>query len=254
MRFPAGRLALFTVALHAGMAAAQSPPSLIHDRVDGAALAPGTWTYDIIARLDREEQKIGTRALMIEPATHQGRAAWRVIERSRIGVADMVDTVILDRSSMRPLHRSLLLGSARLSLDFTGDSAAGSIQSGSRTTPFAARMPSNAVISAGMLEALLRVSGLGKGWSTTANLAVVGAAGNPHVSSTALSVTGQESTTVPAGTFPTWVALSVGEDGKSQTLWLSRDGGWLIRSVASMAELPGAAVETVLVGHAAAPR
>ena len=253
-RFAIRLLALLALVVIAATAAAQTPASLASAGSRGAELAPGMWTYDIVARVEGEEQKIGTRALVIEQATLGGQLVWLITESSWTSGASMADSLWAERATLRPLRRSLHLGEARLVADFAGDSARGSIRTSAGSSPFVAPIPPNSVISSGMLEALLRLSPLAAGWSARADLVVIGSAGRTHANPTMLQVTGSETVRVPAGSFDSWTVASSTADGRTQRLWLSKAGGWVVRSVAPIPDLPGAIVETVLVGHAAAPR
>ena len=236
------------------VASAQDAIALSAAGTRGAQLQPGTWTYDIIARVDAEEQKIGTRALLIEAVTVDGRPAWLIAESSWTSGATMTDSLYVERGSFRPLRRSLALGGARLDAEFTADSALGSIRTASGASSFTAAIPTGSVISSGMLEALIRLSPLDDRWHASAELLIIGSAGRTHATVTRFAITGSERVAVPAGSFETWTATSTASDGKTQRLWLSKSGGWVVRSVAPIADLPGAIIETVLVGHATAPR
>lgn len=245
---------LLHLALAISVADAQAPASLSAAGARAAELRPGTWTYDIVARVDGEEQKIGTRALVIEQATLDGRPAWLIAESSWTSGASMSDSLFVDRATLRPLRRALHMGGARLVADFDADSARGSIRTSSgASSPFAAAVPKGSVISSGMLEVLLRLSPLASEWFARADLVVIGSAGRTHTNTTTLRVTGAEAVSVPAGRFDAWTVSSTTADGRAQRLWLSRDGGWVVRSVAEIPDLPGAVVETVLVGQATAP-
>lgn len=229
-------------------------PTVVYAQEPGSSAAPaslssGTWTYDVVAIAGDEQQRIGTRALEIAATTHEGRPAWLIIESSWTAGTAMTDSLLLNGESMRPIFRRLHLGGAMLDASYSADSVRGTMRRGVREVAFAASLPRDAVVNAGMLEVLMRVSAVRAGWTARADQVVVGPSGQVHVTATVLSVEGTDTVAVPAGSFPAWI-VSARSDQAAQRFWLSRDGNWVVRSSATLEGLPGARIETVLTGVA----
>ena len=228
------------------------PETLRASSVDGTTLRAGIWAYDIVVKQGGEEQKVGTRVLTIDPATHDGQPAWALVETSESGPTELVDSLVLDRTSLRPMHRSLRMGPTQLVAEFDTDSVRGAIDSQGGTSNFATTLPPDAIINAGMLEAVVRLHELRAGWARRADLLVIGPTGQSHATATDLRVVGEESVTVPAGDFPAWAATATA-NGAQQRLWFARDGNVVVRSSTESPQLPGARIETVLTRMEVAP-
>ena len=60
-----------------------------------------------------------------------------------------------------------------------------------------------------------------------------------------LRVAGEDTVTVPAGTFPSWLVVIKG-DQVDQRLWIAKDGQAIVKVAISVPQMPGTLMETVL--------
>lgn len=217
-------------------------------KVDARRLRPGSWTYRTTATSGGQTRTID-RVLTVAPATLNGSAAWLVVDRQDAGAASVTDSLYLTRTDATPLRHRLHAGRASVALDFGRDSVRGTMTLPEGTGPIAAPYPRNAMVTGTMLEMYLRLLPLAPGWKGELAMGAVGPRGAVTVP-ISLAVTGEESVTVPAGTFPSY-ALSIKAQGSEQRAWVSRDSHEVVRISAELGGGAGAGagakVETVLV-------
>jgi len=99
------------------------------------------------------------------------------------------------------------------------------------------------MVSGAMLEAALRVLPLRAGWRATVNMFSL-RPGGAQVAPVAVVVAGEETVTVPAGVFPSWI-VEMGAGGAQQRLWLNKTTGQIVK--VTMQGGPGMTAETVLL-------
>jgi hypothetical protein len=212
-----------------------------------AALRPGTWTYASTVTRDGASIELARRTLTIAPVSEDGSAAWLLLDVTAARGQTMTDSLVVARDDLRPLRRAAEIGPVRLTLRFVGDSAVGTMRvPGEEALPVAAASPgATLVASGGMLEAALRLLPLGAGWSGRISQLAPGPLGVSAVPVT-LAVTGDTAVTVPAGRFDAWVVTATSA-GATQTLWVAKEGGVLVRQQASPPHAAEVSYETVLV-------
>jgi hypothetical protein len=251
-RSSALRLAAGLAALHAAAgarrAAAQTPAPKTA-RVDGRRLKAGEWRYTTAATSGGQTRTIA-RVLTVAPATIQGSPAWLVVDRQDAGAASVADSLYLRRADATPVRHRLHAGGASVALDFVGDSVRGTMTLPEGSGPIAAPYPRGSMVTGTMLEMYLRLLPLAPGWTGELTMGAVGPRGAVAVP-VSLAVTGVESVTVPAGTFPSYV-LSIRAQGGEQRAWVARDSHDVVKISAELAPGagggPGARIETVLLG------
>src|SRR5919107_82092 len=102
-----------------------------------------------------------------------------------------------------------------------------------------------AMASGTMFEVYLRMMPLKTGWTGHVEMSAPGPQGNVLIP-VAIAVTGEESVTVPAGTFPCYV-ISIKGQGTEQRAWVSRNTRDIVKVSAVFTQPAGASFETVLV-------
>ena len=227
-----------------GPAADSAPDALVGLR--GERLTPGRWRYLSTVARGEERVELGRRTLSIEATTHDGAAAWRLVDETEARGQRMADTLLVARDDLRPLRRAAAMGPLRLSLDFTPSGARGTMRApGGGETPLALATAGPVVASAAMLEAVLRLSPLAAGWRgrvVQLGLTPSGVAATPL----ALAVVGEETVATPAGERAAWVVTATA-GGAEQRLWVAKEGGVLLRQRASPPHAADFVYETTLV-------
>ena len=210
--------------------------------LDGRSLGTGAWRYTTTIRGMGQSQSV-PRSLAIAAATFAERPAWLIVDIQGSGERMMVDSLFLARDDLAPLHHVIHIGPSQLVTRFAGDSVMGEAVSPSGTQTVRALYPRGAMVNGPMLEAAFRVLPLRAGWRGTANMLGLRPDG-AQVASVAVAVTGDETVTVPAGTFPSWVIEMGGMAGR-QKLWLSKSTGQIVK--VTMQGGQGMSAETVLL-------
>ena len=223
----------------------EAPPALAGLRASG--LRPGSWTYASTVTREGATIELARRTLTIAPTVHEGAAAWLLLDRTSARGQTMTDSLLVARDDLRPLRRSAEMGPVRIRLAFRGDSAVGTMSApGGEDLRLAVAAGATPLAANGaMLEAALRLLPLAAGWRGSVSQLAPTPAGLEVVPVT-LVVTGEETVTTPAGTFPAWVVTAT-SGGVAQRLWVARAGGVLIRQQASPPHAPDVVFETVLV-------
>ena len=223
-------------------AAPPPAPTVIH--VDGRQLRPGTWSYAITAT-GNGKTKTSTRDLTITPTTVNGAAAWLVADGRGEGEMRVADSLYLTRNDLQPLRHLLRMGPVTLLLNYSKDSVTGSATLPQGSARIAAENRKGAMASGTMFEIYLRMMPLKTGWKGNMEMSAVGPRGNVLIPVT-IAVSGEETVTVPAGTFPCYVITIKGQ-GTEQKAWVSKNTRDIVKVAALFTQPAGASLETVLV-------
>ena len=212
--------------------------------VDARTLAPGLWRYTTTATVGARTQRVD-RTLQISVGALAGAPVWILAESQRGTDGSIVDSLYLTRTDARPLRHVMQRGADRLVMhDFSRDSIHGSVMTpDGRAVPVATGYRAGPMVSGSMLEVMLRLLPLAPGWRATTQMLAAGPQGNLLVP-LELSVAGEETVSVPAGSFPSWVVL-IRAQNSEQRLWVAKRGRQLVRLTTSAR--PGMTVETVLL-------
>jgi hypothetical protein len=111
--------------------------------------------------------------------------------------------------------------------------------------PIAMAMRPGVMINGNMLEVALQGTPLRAGWTGSAEMLIVGPQGAATVP-VELQVIGEESVTVPAGTFRAWVTLVKG-DQVDQRLWIAKERNQIVKVAIAVPQMPGTVAETTLI-------
>ncbi len=197
------------------------------------ALRPGSWTYRSTVERGGATVELGRRTLTVRATEHDGAPAWLILDETRARGQAMTDSLVVTGADLRPVRRVADMGPMRIVLAFPGDTIRGTMAvPGAEPADVLLTVGERrVVVNAGMLETVLPLLPLAAGWTATiAQLtpSPLGAAVVPL----RLTVTGEASVTVPAGTFDAWL-LTASAAGAEQRMWLAKDTGRLLRQEAS---------------------
>ena len=216
----------------------RSPRYPLIARIQPTRVRAGRWTY--------EGSTIGDgvfttshgqpRTIVIAAGDFEGKPVW--VASSSM---EMLDTVLVDRATLRPLRNVRPMRHARLVQQFSHDSIDELLYLGpppkerERTLRGAAVLPDLGLgpmlvsWSPHSLEMLVQALPLTRGWRGSVYSAnwVTMATRFPTFTALDLRVTGTERVTVPSGTFDYW-RLEEREGDDKSVLWVSKDQGWLV--------------------------
>jgi hypothetical protein len=237
------RCAAAALLLVAPLAArAQAPLAL--EQAAGA-LRAGSWTYASTLTTNGQSQSFGSRTVTISPSKYRGADAWLLLDAQQNMMGSAADSLFVGRADLASLRRvtriAAPMGEMVLTMDFTADSVKGSLSAGGQSQELAMANTRGAVVGDAVVLALLTALPLADGWSAT--LPVLNPQSRGTVSLT-LTVSGTEKVTVPAGSFDAWV-LKAAAGPTTATYWVAK-GGPVLRVIATLPQLGGATVETVL--------
>ena len=217
---------------------ATSPRYPLIAQIQPTRVRAGRWTYEGSTTGDGvfTTSQGPPRTIVIAAGNFEGRPIW-VASSS----PEMLDTVLVDRVTLRPLRYVRPMRHARLVQHFSHDSidellyVEPSPKARERTLRGAALLPDVSVgpmlvsWSPHSLEVLVQALPLNRDWRGSVYSAnwVTMATRFPTFTALDLRVTGSERVTVPAGTFDCW-RLEAREGDDKAMLWVSRDHGWLV--------------------------
>lgn len=237
-------LALLVAAPSALLAQDASPGTL--PTLDGASLHPGRWSYAATMERDGTSIELARRVVTVAPTDYRGTPAWLIVDETNARGQLMPDSVWVRRSDLAPLARSAVMGPLRVAMTAAGDSITGAMRApGGEEVPIAVAVEPATMLSGAVLEEALTLLPLRAGWSGTVHELVLGPTG-AWLTPVTLTVVGEESVTVPAGTIPCWV-LTAASGGAEQRLSVAKDDGRLVRRSATPPQAPEVHYETVLV-------
>jgi hypothetical protein len=237
--------------LLAPAAAAAQPAGL-----DGTRLSAGAWSYTIrVLKGDVQQGLDFYSQMVLAPSSYAGADAWLLVSARRTSGPVIVDSLYLARRSLAPLHHAVQIGPTRIVNDFWGDSVRAVRDTGGAAMRTAARLPPGTLASTDVIELMLPLLPLRNGWRQ--RFEVLNAA-QLATAPFELAVTGEETISVPAGTVPAW-RVAISAPTGSQTWWVSKSGGRVMKALATVPRGPGLMVEMTRMpsppagGEAAAP-
>lgn len=175
-------------------------------RPNGLLLPPGTSVFQLVLRRDTTLVPLGTRTVSIAESSLAGVTDWLIAE-ARTGTAIVTsDSLHLHRPDLTPMHWTASNGLAQLAVSFTADSMFAAVQDYQGRASFAAGLPPGALITTGMVEAVLELLPLGAGYHTGASVVSI-ESGAPHAVPATIDVEREEQ--IPLGAQPVdcWVVV-----------------------------------------------
>lgn len=222
----------------------RSPRYPLIAQIQPTRVRAGRWTYEGTTTADGvfTTSQGPPRTIVIAAGNFEGLPIWVASgSPDASGSPEMLDTVLVDRVTLRPLRYVRPMRHARLVQHFSHDSidellyVEPSPKARERTLRGAALLPDVGVgpmlvsWSPHSLELLVQALPLNRDWRGSVYSAnwVTMATRFPTFTALDLRVTGSERVTVPAGTFDCW-RLEAREGDDKAMLWVSRDHGWLV--------------------------
>lgn len=226
-------LALVAVPTLAAQSAASGRGADPLAAIGGKAPPAGSWTYRSTVTRGGATVELARRTLTVRAVEQGGERAWLVLDDTRARGQVMTDSVVLAAGDLRPVRRTADMGPMRIALTFPGDSVRGtmSVPGGDPASVLVAPGDRRIVVNGAMLEALLPLLPLAAGWSGTVAQLTPTPLGASVVPLT-LTVVGEDSVAVPAGTFAAWRMTARAADAEQQ-LWVSKADRRLLRQEAT---------------------
>jgi hypothetical protein len=243
-RAPRRLVGLLLIASAAVGAQSQAPEAAHRQRIDGTGLKAGQFVYQTTLERDAGTTILGTRTVTVSPTTYAGGPAWLVLETRTGDGIGAIDSLFADRTSLRAVHWSSTLGEARLAAEFRGDTMYVGLTSPAGRRSMTSTVPGGSLISAGMLETMLRLVPLETAWEDSATTLSVSLGGST-VLPTRIAVIGDDRVRVPAGEFDCWV-VAVHADPARGLYWVTKHDPVVVRSALDVPALGGAQLVNAL--------
>lgn len=158
----------------------------------------------------------------VKKAEWNGVKTWRVIEESTGPMGQGSDTLDLDATTLLPLRRSTIQGGgmATISLLFTPEKIEGKIKAGPQEIPVNIKLSEPVVSDGAGMEVPISTLPLAKGYKATLNTVEVMRGTTKKIG---LEVIGEETVTVPAGSFEAFkIELKPADGEGGSTVWISK--------------------------------
>ena len=188
--------------------------------MDGSRLEPATLTYD--ATMEMQVRSIDlSSSQKIAATSTDGTETWTIVTETETPRATVVDSMILNRSTLRPVSRHQR-GPLSMDVAYTDTSASGEITMRGQSTSISQQFD-RPTLAGGIHDLLaLGTMPLEPGLSTSLP---VFSARQQTVHTARFEVAGRETVETPAGAFEAYVVdVTVGDDKVSGTVHLRADG------------------------------
>lgn len=226
--------------------AARTDTVIVHRLpIDTSKVQPGRSAYRLTITRDTTVVSLGDQQFSISTLDYAGTPALVFARAGQQGVTATIDSLIVRRADLRPLHWIASLGVARVAAEFTPDTIFGAMTSplGKQTIVLPNR--ADLLVNTMSVDAVLAALPLAAAWRDSATMLVVDAGGTALTPAT-LAVEGEERITVPAGEFDCWI-VGVETERASARFWVTKQGQIVARSEQSLPDLNGATLGRVLV-------
>jgi hypothetical protein len=203
-------------------------------------LTPGAYKY--LARI-----KMGEREMKLDTSTEIRREgdAWKVTDRVAMPNGEVVDEVLLDGNTLALVRRVISQGLVNFNLEIKDAKLTGSMKVQGNEKPVDVDLGGPLFADAAGAAHAIAALPLAEGYETRfRNFDVMKQ--KPKLMQ--LKVTGQETVTVPAGTFDTWrVDLTSAEGGpEKMTVWVAKGARKPVKTSAVMSQMGGATMTAEL--------
>lgn|GEM_PF-2240945 len=203
------------------------------ERPNGTLLRTGSVMYVLsLIRSNGETIPLGTRTVSVSEVSAGGTPSWLIAESRNGTVVATTDSVTLTRADLAPVRWSATIGTSRLAASFTRDSMFGGIDTYQGRASFSVATPSNALLSAGMVERIIEMLSLRQGYKASAALLVIEGQ-TPRVLAAEIVVDAIETVTVGSQSMECWRVM-LRTATSEERLWVVRDGARVVRSEQSL--------------------
>ncbi|CAN5880668.1 hypothetical protein BH11GEM1_BH11GEM1_23100 [soil metagenome] len=204
------------------------------ERPNGMLLRTGTLTYALsLAKPGGATTALGVRTVTIAEAQLGGAPGWLVADARTGTVVPTADSVYLSRADLAPERWSATNGSSRVGVSFSRDSIFGAVDSYQGRSSFALAVPSNVLLSAGMLERVLELLPLREGYHVGASLLLIEGA-SQHLVPAEIIVRPPEPVDVGGTTVDAWLVL-LRWGANEERLWIARGATRVVRTEQAVA-------------------
>ncbi len=238
----------FGLALGGQRAHAQVPvtdSSLYRPQIDASTLHPGQFVYAATLERDAVSTNLGTRTFTVSQAMYGGLPTWLLVETRTDNGIPATDSLYAGLLALKPIHWVATLGTSRLAAEFRGDTLYGATSAPAGGRSIVTAIPRGTFVSAAMLQTVLRLLPLQSNWEDSSHSTLSVTPASDTVAPTRISVVGDESVQVPAGTFDCWV-VAVHADAARGLYWVSKTDPMVVRSVLDVPSMNGAQLVSTL--------
>lgn len=199
------------------------------ERPNGMLLRTGMLTYALsLTKSDGATTALGVRTVTIAAAQLGGTPGWLVADSRTGTVVPTSDSVYLSRADLAPERWSASNGASRVGASFSRDSVFGAVDSYQGRSSFALGVPSNVLLSAGMLERVLELLPLREGYHVSASLLLIDEASQRLVPAEII-VRPPEAIDVAGTAVDAWLVL-LRWGANEERLWVARGTARVVRT------------------------
>lgn len=203
-------------------------------------LQPGHYSYKAVVEVGGQSIPLTIKTEIADSGEN-----WIVTEVTDTPQGQLKDVTTIQKNTLTLKHRSFSQGPVTIELDFNGNKVTGTMNANGQTTPVSVDMDGPVFVNgAGSFDIIARLP-LAAGYATTFRNFDVQKQ-KPGLKS--LKVAGEESVTVPAGTFNAYKLeiVSADNDADKQTVWIDKDSRKVVKISAILVNLGGAVLTSEL--------
>jgi dipeptidyl aminopeptidase/acylaminoacyl peptidase len=185
-------------------------------------------------------------AVEITSDVKEDAEGWLVTDTMTSPMGAATDTAVLDKKALTSKRRTVKQGPVSIDLTYSGGKVTGTLKMGGQDKPIDVDAGGPLFMDSAGATAVVATLPLKAGYATQfRNFDLMKQ--KPKLQD--LKVTGEESVTVPAGTFDTWKVEVTSADGGTdrQTLWVTKTTPKTVKMAAVMASMGGATLTAELV-------
>jgi dipeptidyl aminopeptidase/acylaminoacyl peptidase len=204
-------------------------------------LTAGTYTYNAKMAMGGQEM-----SFKVSTVIKQESDTWTATETMQTPMGAATDMAVLEKGTLILKKRTLSQGPATVNVDFAANKVSGDMDINGKEQPIAVDLGGPVFADAAGAQQVIACLPLAEGYSATfRNFDIQ----KQKEKLMRLTVGGQESVTVPAGTFEAYrVELTSADGGPDKaTLWIARDSRKPVKMTAVMTQLGGATLTTELL-------
>ena len=204
-------------------------PSMIPAQQPLLPLQAGRWVYN--GRVDQgvSAHNEADRVITVSETTHEGAPAWRVALLIEVGGGSIVDTLLMRKDNLAPIHRRSVSDTIFEIVYRTQDSlVTGFTKTPGRNGPISARLIPNTFYNYHAFRFFFRGLPLAPGYSATAAL-VLPRGDSGQVVPVTVTVAGEERIHTPAGPCDCYVIIARGQ-GVGEIYWVDKTTRYVVRT------------------------
>src|SRR5437667_5110324 len=125
-------------------------------RIEPSAVRGGQSVYQLTLERDGATTPLGTRAVTVSEFVYNNALNWLVLDVRSDRWGGAVDSLVVSRADLQPLHFAGSVDSAHVVVEFALDTAAGVVSGPPGRRSFTAVLPHGALVGASMADVVLR--------------------------------------------------------------------------------------------------